>query len=96
MQVYPGRADAHRRAVRLEWISIAYLLTAITAIYFTLGSSQAMRGAWLEDLLSLAPPIAFLVAARIRYKRPNGRFHSQSDQFNGVVDNVSLRIKEKP
>lgn len=28
--------------------------------------------------------------------RPNGRFHSQSDQFNGVVDNVSLRIKEKP
>jgi divalent metal cation (Fe/Co/Zn/Cd) transporter len=78
---YPGGAElppeleeVHRKAVRIEWISIAYLITAITAIYFTLGSSQAMKGAWLEDLLSLAPPIAFLVAARVRYKRPNKDF----------------------
>jgi cation diffusion facilitator family transporter len=70
----PDLQEVHRRAVRLEWISIAYLLTAITAIYFTLGSSQAMRGAWLEDTLSLAPPIAFLIAARVRYRRPNERF----------------------
>jgi cation diffusion facilitator family transporter len=70
----PDVAEVHRRAIRLEWLSIAYLVTAITAIYFTLGSSQAMRGAWLEDLLSLAPPIAFLVAARVRYRRPNARF----------------------
>ncbi len=28
--------------------------------------------------------------------RPNGRFHSQSDQFNGVVDNVSLRVTDSP
>ena len=33
-----------------------------------------MKGAWLEDMLSLAPPIAFLVAARVRYKRPNAGF----------------------
>ena len=70
----PDLADVHRRALRLEWISIAYLLTAILAIFFTLGSSQAMKGAWLEDMLSLAPPIAFLVAARVRYKRPNRDF----------------------
>jgi divalent metal cation (Fe/Co/Zn/Cd) transporter len=70
----PDLEDVHRRAVRLEWISIAYLLSAIVAIYFTLGSSQAMKGAWLEDTLSLAPPIAFLVANRVRYKRPNARF----------------------
>lgn len=67
----PELEDVHRRAVRLEWISIAYLLTAVLAIYFTLGSSQAMKGAWLEDTLSLAPPIAFLIADRIRYRRPN-------------------------
>ena len=59
-----------RRATRLEWITIVYLVSAVTAIYFTLGSSQAMKGAWLEDLLSLAPPIAFLVAARIRHRPP--------------------------
>jgi len=70
----PELDDVHRRAVRLEWITIAYLITAILAIYFTLGSSQAMKGAWLEDILSLAPPIAFLVAARVRYRRPNRDF----------------------
>ncbi|HYF28194.1 MAG TPA: cation transporter [Baekduia sp.] len=78
---YPGGTElpaeleaAHRRAVRLEWISIAYLVSAIVAIYFTLGSSQAMKGAWLEDMLSLAPPLAFLVAARVRYRPPSRRF----------------------
>jgi cation diffusion facilitator family transporter len=70
----PELESVHRRAVRLEWITIAYLVTAILALFFTLGSSQAMKGAWLEDMLSLAPPIAFLVAARVRYKHPNARF----------------------
>jgi cation diffusion facilitator family transporter len=63
-----------RRAIRLEWITLAYLITAIVAIFFTLGSSQAMKGAWLEDMLSLAPPFAFLVAARVRYRKPSAAF----------------------
>jgi cation diffusion facilitator family transporter len=78
---YPGGGElprdlerVHARAVRLEWITLAYLVSAVVAMYFTLGSSQAMKGAWLEDLLSLAPPIAFLVAARVRSKRPNRAF----------------------
>jgi divalent metal cation (Fe/Co/Zn/Cd) transporter len=78
---YPGGGELPpelepvlRRAVRLEWITIGYLVTAILALFFTLGSSQAMKGAWLEDMLSLAPPIAFLVANRVRYKRPNRGF----------------------
>jgi hypothetical protein len=65
----PELERVHRKAIRLEWISIGYLLSATAAVFFTLGSSQAMKGAWLEDTLSLAPPIAFLVAARIRYPR---------------------------
>jgi len=69
----PDVQEVQRRAIRLEWITIAYLLSAITAIYFTLGSSQAMKGAWLEDMLSLAPPIAFLVSARVRYRPPDAR-----------------------
>lgn len=78
---YPGARElpaelqeVHRRAVRLEWITIAYLTSAIVAIFFTLGASQAMKGAWLEDMLSLAPPIAFLVAARVRRRPPSRRF----------------------
>lgn len=69
----PHVQDVQRKAIRLEWITIAYLLSAITAIYFTLGSSQAMKGAWLEDMLSLAPPIAFLISARVRYRPPDRR-----------------------
>ena len=70
----PELQEVQRKAVRLEWITLAYLVSAIVAIFFTLGSSQAMKGAWLEDMLSLAPPAAFLVAARVRHKAPNARF----------------------
>lgn len=38
------------------------------------GQSQAMRAAWIEDLLSLLPPIAFLVALR-QIRRPPDRHH---------------------
>jgi len=44
-----------RRAVRLEWLTVAYLISAVFFIYLTLGSSQAMKTAWFEDILSLIP-----------------------------------------
>jgi cation diffusion facilitator family transporter len=70
----PDKHEKLLKAVRLEWISIVYLVTAITLLYFTLGSSQAMKAAWVEDILGLTPPIAFLVASRIRNRQPNDRF----------------------
>ena len=70
----PDRAALHRKAVRLEWITIVYLLSAIAAIYVTLGASQAMKAAWFEDILSLVPAIAFLIGSRIRWRKPNSRF----------------------
>jgi cation diffusion facilitator family transporter len=39
-----------------------------------LGSSQAMKTAWIEDLLGLIPPVAFLVAARYNTRSPTRRF----------------------
>jgi divalent metal cation (Fe/Co/Zn/Cd) transporter len=70
----PELEPVQRKAIRLEWITIAYLLTAIAAMYLTLGNSQAMKAAWIEDSLSLLPPIAFLVANRVRKKPPGERF----------------------
>jgi cation diffusion facilitator family transporter len=70
----PHKQRIHRRAVKIEILSIAYLVSAIVFVYLTLGSSQAMKAAWIEDILSLGPPIAFLVAARVRRKTPNPRF----------------------
>jgi cation diffusion facilitator family transporter len=63
-----------RKAVRLEWLTIAYLLSAIGALYLTLGNSQALKAAWFEDSLSLAPPIAFLIAVRVRNRQPDDEF----------------------
>ena len=78
---YPGgpelpreQQDAMQRAIRLEQISLVYWLSAIVALYFTLGQSQAMRAALVEDLLALAPPIAFLVASRYRDREPTAAF----------------------
>ena len=51
-----------RKAIRLEWITLGFLAVAITLIFLVMGSSQAMKAAWIEDLLSLAPQIAFLLA----------------------------------
>lgn len=65
---------ANRKAIRLEWISLAYWLSAIVLLYFTLGQSQAMKAAWVEDILALFPPIAFLVASRFRHRKPDNRF----------------------
>ncbi|WP_108485330.1 cation transporter [Oceaniglobus ichthyenteri] len=57
-----------RRAARLEWWSIFWLLTIIVVMYFAMGSSQAMKTAWIEDTLSLLPPILFLLARKFENK----------------------------
>ncbi|MBD8062497.1 cation transporter [Oceanitalea stevensii] len=67
----PEEQEVHlRRAVRLAWLTIAFLVTAVTAVYLAMGSSQAMKAAWAEDLLSFIPPIAFLLAVHRTRKRP--------------------------
>jgi cation diffusion facilitator family transporter len=63
-----------RRARRLEWLTIAYLVSAVVLLALVLGSSQAMKTAWAEDLLSLIPPLAFLLAMRFNTRDPTGRF----------------------
>jgi divalent metal cation (Fe/Co/Zn/Cd) transporter len=65
---------ALRRAKLLEWLTLAYLASVVAVMYAVLGSSQAMKTAWIEDLLSLIPPIAFLVSARVARRHPDHRF----------------------
>lgn len=71
IELPPDKTGALRRAVRLEWLSIAFLVTAVVAMYLALGSSQAMKAAWVEDLLSFLPPVAFLVSNRVRAREPD-------------------------
>lgn len=60
------------RAVRLQWFSIVYMVVTIAMVAAVSGQSQAMKAAWLEDSMSLLPPIAFLVASR-RIRRGSSR-----------------------
>jgi cation diffusion facilitator family transporter len=66
----PDQARAMSRAVKLEWLFLVYMVSALIAVYFALGNSQAMKAAWLEDMLSLVPPAAFLIANRYRDRPP--------------------------
>lgn len=65
---------ALKKAKKLEWITLFYLISVVIVMYFSLGASQAMKTAWLEDVLSLVPSIAFLISTRINSKAPNKRF----------------------
>jgi cation diffusion facilitator family transporter len=62
------------RAKTLEWVTLVYLSTVVILMYLVMGTSQAMKAAWLEDSLSMFPAIAFLVASRIYQKPPNRKF----------------------
>lgn len=70
----PPRQQDMRKAKRLEWTTLAYLCSVIVLMYLVMGSSQAMKTAWIEDLLSLVPPTGFLIAARVRYMPPNKHY----------------------
>ncbi len=68
------KAPAMRRARRLEWATLGFMASIVAVVGWTMGSSQAMKAAWIEDLLSLVPPLAFLVAARYQDRPPNPKF----------------------
>src|ERR671910_1185101 len=74
LELPPESQQTLRKARRLKWLTIAYLVSAVVLLALVLGSSQAMKTAWIEDLLSLIPPIAFLVAMRFNSCDPTGRF----------------------
>lgn len=63
-----------QRARRLQGLWLFALASIVAAIYLTLGNSQAMKTAWIEDLLSFVPPIAFLAASWIERRPPSRRF----------------------
>lgn len=63
-----------RRAERLEWWSIFWTVTVIVVMGLSMGSSQTMKTAWVEDCLSLIPPAVFLVSSRIERRPASARF----------------------
>lgn len=83
------RVPALRRARRLEIATLTYMVTAIVLMGLAMGNSQAMRTAWIEDMLVLVPSIAFLVASWIRTRAPNNRFPYGYHRAVGVAFLIS-------
>jgi cation diffusion facilitator family transporter len=82
MNAPPGRAfefpaeqqEQRKRAGKLSWLSVVALISTAIVVWATLGQSEAMKTAWVEDLLGLVPPIVVLVALRVENRVPNRRF----------------------
>lgn len=68
------KQEKEKKARRLEYWTIFFLLTITALMYYVMGSSQAMKTAWIEDVLSLIPPTVFLIASHHRRKRPDERY----------------------
>ena len=66
----PEQEQAIRKAVFWEVFTIVYTSITITVIALVVGGSQAMRTAWIEDMLSLIPQFAFLTALLFVRRRP--------------------------
>lgn len=89
------QVDALRRAKRIEWLSIGYTILTVTVVAFVVGNSQAMRTAWIEDMLSTLPQIAFLVAVRFIQRPPTRRHPYGRHRAMGVghlVGGVALLV----
>lgn len=67
-------ANDFAHAKRLEWWTLFWVGSVVLVMFFATGSSQAMRTAWFEDILSLVPAIVFLIAARLETRGPTKAF----------------------
>jgi cobalt-zinc-cadmium efflux system protein len=65
--------DEMKRAQRLEWWTLAGMGSVVVVMYFAMGGSQAMKTAFLEDLLGLVPAATFLIAAKLEPRRPTAK-----------------------
>lgn len=69
----PEQQKALRSAIRWEFFTIGYTAVTIALIALVVGGSQAMRTAWIEDMLSLVPQVSFLIALLFVRRRPTVR-----------------------
>lgn len=74
-----------KKAKKLEYASIIFLITVVILMYLVMGASQAMKTAWVEDMLGLIAPIGFLIGAKIADKPPTKRFLYGYHRVNSIA-----------
>lgn len=70
----PEHAALHAKMRRLAWVTIAYLASAAVLLGVVMGDSQALKTEWVDDIISLIPPIAFIASSRVVHKKPSDEY----------------------
>jgi cation diffusion facilitator family transporter len=74
-----------RRARRLAWWTIGWMISIIVLMGLVMGSSQAMKTAFIEDLLSIVPSVVLLIALKLERKEPTPLFPMGYDRFHSLA-----------
>lgn len=74
-----------RKARRLAWWTIAWIGSIVVVMGFVMGSSQAMKTAWIEDILSMVPAIVLLLSLRLERKKPTALFPHGFDRTHSLA-----------
>ncbi len=79
------RISDQARARRLEWWTIGWMASVVVVMGLVMGTSQAMKTAWIEDLLSFVPPVVFLIASHFEDKPPTENFPFGFQRVNSLA-----------
>ncbi|HEY9091933.1 cation diffusion facilitator family transporter [Parasphingorhabdus sp.] len=73
------------KARRLEIWTLLWTGSIVLVMGLVMGSSQAMKSAWIEDVLSLVPAIVFLIALHFEKREPNQKFRFGYRRVNSLA-----------
>lgn len=83
---YPRDVEAAlRKAERLEWMTLFWLAVVLAVMTWAMAGSQAFKTAWVEDILSLMAPAAFLIARRLEKRPPSQGFTFGFDRAGSLA-----------
>lgn len=83
---FPTEIEADiARARRLAWWTIAWMTSIVIVMFLAMGSSQAMRTAFVEDLLSIVPSVVLLIALKLEGKEPTRLFPHGYDRAHSIA-----------
>ena len=87
---FPPHVEAGiARGRKLEYWTIAWLATVVPLMALVVGSSQAMKTVWLEDMLGFIPPIVYLISERMERRPPSERFPFGFERVNSLAFLIS-------
>ncbi len=82
----PAEIEADlRKARRLAWWTIVWIGSIVVVMGLAMGSSQAMRTAWIEDILSMIPAVVLLVSLKLERKEPTPLYPSGFDRAHSLA-----------